>query len=195
MGARADFNLAAQKAGPGHSLDLCQAIGYFGHAAFRLGNLVEAVEYGERAVTVASESEHLWELAMLHALAALPRAARGEFEEAERHVVIAYEKAADMGTRSARAYASEARAFLAQAQDDASTFYEAATDFTEAYGSLEPGAHIVGPVLAEALVALGRFEEASSAIEEFEKVVRETGRRSARAAVARVKGELAVCAR
>ena len=128
---------------------------------------------------------------MLHALAALPRAARGEFEEAERHVVMAYDGAADMGTRWARAYASEARAFLAQTQGDACTFYEAAADFTRAHGSLEPGAHAMGPVLADSLMALGRFEEASSAIEEFENVVRGTGRRSAHAAAARVKAELA----
>ena len=50
------FQFATQKAKPGQSVDLCQAIGHFGHAAFRLGDLVEAVEYGERAVTMAFES-------------------------------------------------------------------------------------------------------------------------------------------
>ncbi len=178
--ARADLSLAIQKARAGRPTALGQAVGALGHAAFRLGRLAEAVEHGEAAVAVATEARRLWELPMLHGLAALPHAARGDFEEAERHVALACEWADCMGARSAHVHASSARAYLAQARDDADALHEAALDFTEAYGSLDPGVHAVGPVLAESLVALGRLDEATSAMEDFESVVRATGRLSAR---------------
>ena len=67
----------------------------------------------------------------------------------------------------------------------------AAIDFNEVCDSREPGSHALGPVLAEALIAMGRLDEAASALEDFAVVVRASGRRSAMASTSRVSGQLA----
>jgi ATP/maltotriose-dependent transcriptional regulator MalT len=113
-------------------------------------------------------------------LAALPCSATADFVDAQRHVELAGEWAHRAGTRSARAHASAARAYLAQAQDDAEGLYKAAVEFTEVQGSLDPGAHAMGPVLAQSLVALGRLDEAGSALDDFERVLNRTGLRTRR---------------
>jgi DNA-binding CsgD family transcriptional regulator len=190
-GAHADLTSAAEKADAGRPLGVSQAIGFLGHAAFRLGRLDDAVEHGELAVTMAFEADRVWELPMLHAFAALSRAARGDLAEADNHVTAAAQWAELMSTRSARAFASGARAHLAQARDDTGALYKAAVDFTAACDSVEPGVHLLGPVLAQALVALGRLDEAGTALKQFELLVVASGRRSASASVARVKGQLA----
>ncbi len=190
-GAHADLTSAAEKADAGRPLGVSQAIGFLGHAAFRLGRLDDAVQHGEVAVTMAFEADRVWELPMLHAFAALSRAARGDLAEADNHVTAASQWAELMGTRSARAFASGAQAHLAQARDDPGALYEAAVNFTAACDSVEPGVHLLGPVLAQALVALGRLDEAATTLEQFELLVVASGRRSASASVARVKGQLA----
>ncbi len=188
--AYADLSLAVEEARRGPPISLSQAAGFLGHVAFRRGMLPEAVQHGEAAVVTATDTGHYVELPVLHALAALPRSARAEFEQAELHLELAGKWAERTGTRSARAHVSAARAYLAQAQDDADALYTAAVEFTESYGPLEPGVHATGPILAQALVALGRLDEASSALDDFENVLSETGRLSGRAATARVRGQL-----
>jgi DNA-binding CsgD family transcriptional regulator len=190
-GARADLSQAIERQQVGEPVRLSQAVGFMGEAAFRLGLLDEAIEHTELAVSLATEAQRAWELPMLHGLAALPRAARGEFAEAENHAVLAAHWAAVMATPSSLAYASAARAFIALAREDPEALYRAAVDFTNVCDSREPGSHVLGPVLAEALVALGRLDEAASALDDFEAMARLTGRRSAQASTARVSGQLA----
>ena len=190
VGAQADLTLAVEKTDACQPLGVSYAIGFLAQAAFRSGRLQDAVDYGELAVTMAFEADRVWELPMLHAFAALPRAARGEFADAERHVAAASQWAELMGTGWARACVSAARAHLAQARDDVPALYRAAVDFTAAYGLLEPGFHVLGPVLAQALVGLGQLDEAVPALADFERNVLSTGGRSAGASVAKVKGQL-----
>ncbi len=54
---------------------------------FGLGRLREAGEYTSLAVPIAFEADRVWELPMLHALAARARAVRGDFAEGERRGV------------------------------------------------------------------------------------------------------------
>jgi ATP/maltotriose-dependent transcriptional regulator MalT len=190
VGAQGDLTLAVEKTDACQPWGASYAVGFLGQVAFRLGRLQDAVDYAELALTMAFEAGRVWELPWLHALAALPHAVRGEFADAERHVSAASQWAGVMGTCWARACASAARAHLAQARDDAPALYQAAVDFTTGYGSLEPGSHVLGPVRAQALVALGRLDEAVPALADFERNVVSTGRRSGRASVAIVKGEL-----
>jgi DNA-binding CsgD family transcriptional regulator len=189
-GSRADFAEVIGREQVGEPFRLSQAVGFMGETAFRMGLFDQAIEHTELAVSLATEAERAWELPMLHGLAALPRAARGEFPEAESHAVLAAHWAAVMATPSSFAYASAARAFIALARDDPEALYRAAVDFTDVCDSREPGAHSLGPVLGEALVALGRFDEAASALDDFEVMARATGRLSAQASVTRVRGQL-----
>ncbi len=190
-GARADFSQLIEKEQVGDPLRVSQAVAFLGEAAFRMGLLDEAVEQTELAVSLATEAGRAWELPMLHGLAALPRTAQGQFSEAQNHVALATHWAGVMGMKSSLAYATAARAFLALAQEDLEALHQAATDFTDACDSREPGSHTLGPVLAEALVGLGRFDEAASALEDFAVAVRASGRRSAMSSTSRVSGQLA----
>ncbi len=189
-GSRADFTEVIGREQVGEPFRVSQAVGFMGETAFRMGLFDQAIEHTELAVSLATEAERAWELPMLHGLAALPRAARGEFAEAESHAVLAAHWAAVMATPSSFAYASAARAFIALARDDPEALYRAAVDFTHVCDSREPGAHSLGPVLGEALVALGRFDEAASALDDFEVRARATGRLSAQASAARLRGQL-----
>jgi ATP/maltotriose-dependent transcriptional regulator MalT len=188
--AQVDLSVAVQDGRTGWPISLSVATGFLGHVAFRRGMLGEARRHGEAAVVMASDAGRLVELPLVHALAALPCSATADFEDAQRHVELAGEWAHRAGTRSARAHASAARAYLAQAQDDAEGLYKAAVEFTEVQGSLDPGAHAMGPVLAQSLVALGRLDEAGSALDDFERVLNRTDRVSGRAAAARVRGQV-----
>jgi DNA-binding CsgD family transcriptional regulator len=190
VGAQADLTLAVEKADACQPLGVSYALGFLGQVAFGSGRLQEAVDYAELAVTMAFEADRVWELPMLHAFAAWPRAVRGEFSEAERHLAAASRRADLMGAGWAPACVSAARAHVAQARDDVPALYEAAVDFTAVYGALEPGPNVLGPVLAQALVALGQLDQAARALSDFESGVASTDRRSARASVAKVKGQL-----
>ncbi|HXW82376.1 MAG TPA: AAA family ATPase, partial [Acidimicrobiales bacterium] len=152
VGAQADLTLAVENADACQPLGASYAIGFLGQVALASGRLQEAVDHAELAVTMAFEADRVWELPMLHAFASLPRAARAEFADAERHLAAASQWAEIMGTGWAQACVSAARAYLAQAHDDVPALYEAAVGFTAAYASLEPGPHVLGPVLAQSLV-------------------------------------------
>jgi DNA-binding CsgD family transcriptional regulator len=56
----------------------------------------------------------------------------------------------------------------------------------------EPGLHSWPAHYAEALVTLGRYDEADQALDRWETTARQRGRRSRIAALARVRGDLAV---
>ncbi len=66
---------------------------YLSEAEFRLGRWDDAVHHGELAVSTARDADQAWFLAISHGNAALPLAARGEFEPAAEHVGSALEAA------------------------------------------------------------------------------------------------------
>jgi DNA-binding CsgD family transcriptional regulator len=191
-GAHDDLSRALERAELGEPLRVSQGIGYLGEVAFRSGQLDEAVLYGELALAVqaATEGGRVWDLAILHALASYPRAARGDLEEAAVHAKDAAQWAALMGTSSARAYAAAAGAAVASANDDAQALYDSAVELTAAYEAVEPGAHVLGPVLARSLLALGRIDEAARELAKFEQRVAVSSRRSSLMVAERTRGML-----
>jgi DNA-binding CsgD family transcriptional regulator len=190
-GAEQDLTVAVERGESGEPVRVSQALGYLGEAVYRRGRLDEAVVHCELAVEQATEAGRVWDLPILHALACYPRAARGDLEEAAAHARQSAEWAAVMGTASARAYAASARASLARARDDAIGFCEAARELSTAYEAREPGAHLLGPALAEALVVLGRVEEAAGELALFDQKTAPAARSSAQLASARVHGMVA----
>lgn len=190
-GAYEDLSETLRRAEAGEALRISQVTGYLGEAALRLGRLDEAVIHTELAVTHVTDSGWVWDFPIEYGLAACPRALRGDWPEAEAHAKAAAEWAAIIGTRSARAYAAQASAYLAKCRDDMAALERAAREFVASYDSLEPGTHVLGPVLAEALTALGRTDEARAALDDFRHVARAAGRRSALMAVTRADAQLA----
>jgi DNA-binding CsgD family transcriptional regulator/predicted negative regulator of RcsB-dependent stress response len=189
-GAREDLSRALERAELGEPLRISQGLGFLAEVAFRQGRLEEATVQAELAVEDATEGGRVWDLAILHAQASFARAARGELEEAAAHAEQSTQWAALMGTNSARAYAAVARGALARARGDTAAFHAAAADLAEAYEALEPGAHILGPALAQSLADLGRTDEAAKELSSWEEKLASTGRRSGVMLAARVRGML-----
>jgi DNA-binding CsgD family transcriptional regulator len=190
-GAWADLSSAVERATRGEPLRVAQALGYLGETAYRLGRLEEAVLYAELAVAGATDAGRVWDLPILHALAAYPRAARGDLPEAEAHAAASREWSELVGTAAGRAYAAAARAAVADVRGDAPGFLAAAADLEAAYDSKEPGTHLLGPARADGLARVGRLEEAAEALSGFEAASSGPGRRSAAMAAARVRAALA----
>ena len=190
-GARADLARVVEQATTGRPLRIAQAVGFLGEVDYRMGALDDAVMHTQLAVGNATEHERMWDLAILNALATYPLAARGEWERAEHHAGLAAMAATIMGNRAGLAYAAGAAAAIAQARGDAAGLLAAAEDIAAVYDSAEPGTHLFGPLVADALAQLGRADAAAAALDEFEARVATGARTSTRAAAERVRGRIA----
>jgi DNA-binding CsgD family transcriptional regulator len=190
--AHADLLTVIERATNGEAMRVAQALGFLGEVEYRRGMLAESVLHTELAVADAEENGRVWDYAMLHALASYPRAARGEWAEADAHVAKAAEWAPLLGIRTSAAFAAAARATVATARDDPEAMLAAADDLAAAYDSVEPGTYLLGPVRAEALCRLDRPAEASQALDAFADTLAASGRRSALLGVARVRAQISL---
>jgi DNA-binding CsgD family transcriptional regulator len=188
--AHQDLLTVIERATNGEAMRVAQALGFLGEVEYRRGMLAESVLHTELAIADAEENGRAWDFAMLHALATYPRAARGEWAEADAHAAKAAQWAPLLGIRSSAAFAAGARATVAVARDDAAALLAAATDLEAAYDSVEPGTYLLGPVRADALCRLGRLAEADEALEAFAETLAPSGRRCALLGVARVRAQL-----
>ena len=190
-GAARDLRAMFGRGVRGEALRTTQAVAFLGEVEYRLGNLADAAWYTELAVDDATDNGRYWDNAILHALAAYPRAAQGEWEKAGDHAQQSERHATAMAAPAFLAYAAGARAAIAQARDDDRALLSAAEQIEAHYDSREPGTHLFGPVLADALARLGRADEALAALRPFADGAAATGRRSALMSAARVAAEIA----
>jgi DNA-binding CsgD family transcriptional regulator len=191
-GALQDLGAAVHRATGGEALRISQGLGFLGEVEYRRGRLGEAVLYTELAVGGAVENGRVWDLAVLHALASYPHAARADWTTAEHHAAESANWAAFMSTRVGLAFAAASRAAIAQARGDAARLLTAAEDLESVYDSLEPGTHLFGPIRADALAQLGRADEAAAALAAFVAGPLRRGRRSALMSTARVRAQIAI---
>ncbi len=190
-GARQDLTTAVHRAARGETLRIGQALGFLGEVEYRRGALAEAVAHTRLAVGDAEENDRVWDYPMLHALAAYPLAAQGEWARAEWHAGQAAQWARQVATPAGLGYAAAARATLAQARADAPGLLAAATELEAIDPGGEPGTHLLGPARAEALCELGRVDEAAAAVDAFAARTASVGRRCADMGVARVRARIA----
>ncbi|GHJ43649.1 LuxR family transcriptional regulator [Catellatospora sp. TT07R-123] len=186
-GAYADLSGAVARAVRGEALRVGQAPAYLGETEFRRGNIAEAVLHTTLAVGDAEANGRVWDFSLVHALAAYPLAAQGD-PAAVEHAEQARTWARRIGSRAAQTYAALAQAAVSDAAGDLDGLLAAATAFERVYDSREPGTHLFGPLLADALARTGRAEAAQAALDRF--TARPVVRVSARAAVARVQARL-----
>nr|WP_062334446.1 LuxR C-terminal-related transcriptional regulator [Herbidospora sakaeratensis] len=158
-GSCADLRLAVHRAAEGEPLRVGQALGFLGEALYRRGELAEAVLHTELAVADAQDNERVWDYAMLHAQAAYPLAAMGEWARAGAHAEESARWARATGIPAARVYAAAAAIAIARARDDPSWALAASTDLAGVYPAGEPGTHLLGAVREEALAQLGRADD------------------------------------
>jgi DNA-binding CsgD family transcriptional regulator len=191
-GARQDLNAMVRRATQGEALRVYQAVGYLGEIEYRRGSLGEAVYFTELAVANAEDNERYWDFPILHALAAYPRAARAEWDEAREHAARSEKWARSMGMAAGLAMVGAARAAIAQARDDPHQLLTAAEQLEANYDSREPGTYLLGPVRADALAQLDRLDEAAEALQRFLEGPAASRRQSAMMSTARVAARIAI---
>ncbi len=190
-GAAHDLHTAVHRATRGEVLRVSQALGFLGEVEYRRGMLGEAVLFTDLAAGNAEDSDRFWDFSVLHALATYPHAARAEWAEAEHHAAQSATWARTFGASAGLAFAAGAKAAIAQAKGDPQRLLAAALQIEAHYDSLEPGTHLFGPARADALVQLGRTDEAAEALDRFLATSSRSGRRSALMSAARVAAQIA----
>ena len=188
-GAAADLRLAVERAVRGEVLRVGHALAFLGETMYRTGRLDDAVRYNRLAVGDAEENDRYRDIALVNALACYPLAAQARWEEARTHAAEASRWA--FANHAGLAYAAGARAAIAQAEGDLPALLRAAEEIERIYDSREPGTHLFGPLRADALVQLGRSDEAESALAGYLAGLAVPDRRCAQAAVERVRALIA----
>ena len=152
--------------------------------------------HAELAVSLARDADRVWELGSAHMAAAVVPALRGEWEAASAHVEMATQAARATAAPRALAAAASAREVLATARGDLEGAADAAaavratgnTQFLRLlpydWRSLE----------IDALIGLGRLDEAEMALAELEAFLSPAGAASGLVAAARLRGDLACAA-
>lgn len=164
-------------------------------AELLLGNLAAALADVREAVTAAEQSGQPLFAAHSLALESLVQAHLGRSDEADHAARRALELASrsrwvDIVTASARGYAELARDDVEQAVESLAP----PTRFVRGEGIVEPGATRFLADHVEALVALGRHDEATELLDWYEGNAQRLGRASGLAACARCRGLVAAAA-
>jgi DNA-binding CsgD family transcriptional regulator/tetratricopeptide (TPR) repeat protein len=171
---------------PGHCLV------YLGDAEYRLGAWDDALMHCELAVSLARDTDRTWDSAFMHGYAALVPAARGDWQRAGAHVEASRAAARAFGTGTGVTTAAMAGAELALARGDLKAVL-AATEPARALGRAEiAGVADWRPLEAEALIGLGRQEDAEAALAELDAAITVCGLASARMTANRLHADLAV---
>lgn len=193
--AVADLSAAVSRLRSGVAIrHACLCLGYLAEAEYRVGCWDEAARHAEQAVTIARQSGSAADFSFAHAFAALVPAGRGAWDVAAAHVDAAGAAARAAGAGLGITAWAAARAGLAAAQDDHEEVLRAAgavrrTGHARAFGNL--GIHDWRPLEVDALIALGRLDDAGAALAEIDASLSAPGPGTARISAARLRGALA----
>ncbi len=167
-------------------------LGFLVQTEYRLGAWDDAIAHAELAVWVVQNADHNWLAPFIHAVAALPLAARGAREAAAAHAAEAAAQLHPVGMDSSTIWVATARALLALAEgDDQHTVAALKPLSLPASADVhEPGWQPWQALYAEALVMVGRRGQAEAVLTPFEALAAARGRRSVMASAARARGTL-----
>ncbi|MCX6465451.1 MAG: hypothetical protein NTW05_17920, partial [Pseudonocardiales bacterium] len=192
-GARAELATAVTALrAAGMVVESLHAQGYLALTEHRMGEWDSAVAAADEAIALAEDAEQDWTLARLHSFAAMPHAARGDWERADAHVTAARKAATTTGLPLDRVGAMVSAAHVADARGDHAAVVELLGPLAvRGTGSVgEPGVSTWPCLLGDALVHLGRPEEADRVLTPYERRAAELGRRAAQCVAGRVRGRL-----
>lgn len=160
---------------------------------YRLGGWAESKAHADRAVALAAECGVRWVEPFVLAAATWARAGTGDWNAARRHVDAALSTAMLNTDLGSRLLASTAAANLAWAMNDPLAVVDAVEDLDSLADDevQEPGLYPWREVYADALVTLGRLEEAEGVLEVVEGMARRCSRLSSLARVSRIRGRIA----
>jgi DNA-binding CsgD family transcriptional regulator len=170
-------------------------LAHLSDANFRRGDWDAAVTHAQLATSLAQDTDRPLDLARAHARAAQVLAFRGQWPAAQAHVSAARAAAERLPLVLAVAAAATAGASLASARGDLAGVL-VATEPVRATGLLgvggRPGIFNWRAIEADAMIGLGRLDDAEAALSEFEAAIPQTGLASAALALARCRGNLAL---
>jgi ATP/maltotriose-dependent transcriptional regulator MalT len=194
-GARADLQVCIPgRSGWQLSPHALTGLACLADVEYRIGAWDDSIGHAEQAISLVIDTDQVWLLAFAHAMGVLVPAARGIWDQAHAHAQAAARAAQTLNDEASLAYAANAAVHLAACRGDP-TAVIAAAEPLRAYppdtAPHEPGVFGWAGQHAAALVALGRFEDAESALDRLGAIGEQRGRRSTLATVARVRGELA----
>ena len=192
-GAMADLSVGVARLRAGVSLrDPGHCLVYLSDAEYRLGAWDDALMHSALAVSLAHDADRTWDFAFVHGYAALVPAARGDWQLAGAHVEASWAAARAFGTGTGVTTAAMADAELALARGDLVGVLSA-TAVARALGRAEvSGVADWRPLEVEALIGLGRLDDAEAALAELDAAIPACGLASASMTAARLHGDLAV---
>ena len=163
-GAREDLSAVIAWSRAGWPLrSLPNAYGALALVEYQLGRWEEGLVHADLAVSLAQDTDRVWDLPFVHAIASLLHADRGEWESAVEHVTAARRAAADVPLPLSVYYAALAGGHLASAREDWPGVEEALAPLLDGPESRVGG--VMGPrpwplVRAEAMLGAGRTDDA-----------------------------------
>jgi DNA-binding CsgD family transcriptional regulator len=195
-GAIADLGVTAARLRTGRpSTYPGPCLAHLSDAYFRRGDWDAAVAHAQLATSLAQDTDRPLDLARAHARSAQVLAFRGQWPAAQAHVAAARTAAERFPLVLTVACAAMAGACLAFARGDLAGVL-AATEPVRATRLLDvggrPGIFNWRAIEADALIGLGRLDDAETALGEFEDAIPPAGLASAALALARCRGNLAV---
>jgi len=196
-GARADLLVSSSVARMDLSPSRLTAIGALAETDYRLGNWDDSLALAEQSLSLLHDTEQFWLQGQIHTVAVLVLASRGQWDDATRHLAVAKQMAAFLGDPATAAYADNAAVHMAMCRGDpAQVIADADRLAYQAHGAAREPGILAWPVhYAEALVDVGRLDDASREVSALEDVARMRERRSRLAGLARVRGRLAAARR
>ena len=165
-----------------------------GELHYRLGNWDDALLYGELAVSLAYDTGRMHWLLQAHAQVVFVLAGRGQFADAQAHLESALALARTTGVWTGSLHAAMGRAAIAEAKGDAPGMADAVADLPAGHTSTwfeALGLWRWRAVEIEASLAKGHHDAAAEGLTALERLIVDHNRRSARADVARLAGQLA----
>ena len=192
-GAVADLSVSLARLRAGISLaSPGQCLVYLSDAEYRLGDWDNALIHSELAVSLSHDTDQIWDRAFVHGFAALVPAARGDWQLASGHVEASLATARAIGTGTGVTTAARAGAELARPAATCPECCRPPRPRGSWAGTRSLAVADWRPLELEALIGLGRLEEAGAALAELEAAIPASGLASASMAAARLRGSLAV---
>jgi DNA-binding CsgD family transcriptional regulator len=156
-----------------------------------VGGWDAAAADAERAVSLVAESGHEWLRPLARCAAAVVPAARGEWVAAQEHAAAAVARSGDYELMVVSAGVAEASVSVAGGDHEGVLRALApVVQLVERAGVGEPGFWLWQDLYGEALVGVGRLEEAEAFLGPHEESAAVRGRRSMTARLGRVRGRL-----
>jgi DNA-binding CsgD family transcriptional regulator/tetratricopeptide (TPR) repeat protein len=174
---------------------LPNAYGALALVEYQLGRWEEGLVHAELAVSLAEDTDHLWDLAFVHAIATLLHADRGDERTADEHAAAARRAAADVPLPMSVLYAALANGHLATVHRRPAAAIEALAPFEDP--EMRQVGELMGPrpwplIRAEAELQAGRPAAARTILERLRAPLETVAGDVQRAELERVSAEVAV---